>query len=67
MVVGEAEYTYALLLEVCSSLCVVIVLVVMAGAVKLDTKLTCGTVEIENEWADALLTAKFKSVGTTTL
>ena len=65
--IAEANNPYALLAEVRRPLFVIIVLMAMACTVKFDAQPMLGTIEVKDEWADALLAAKFQSTCATPL
>ena len=65
--IAEAYNPYALLAEVRRPLFVIIVLMAMACTVKFDAQPMLGTIEVKDEWADALLAAKFQSTCATPL
>ena len=65
--IAEAYNPYALLAEVRRPLFVIIVLMAMACTVKFDAQPMLGTIKVKDEWADALLAAKFQSTCATPL
>ena len=67
LLIAEADNSNALLAEVHRPLFVIIILMLMACTIELDTQPTFRTIEIKNEWPDALLSAEFQSADTTPL